>query len=138
MVSLSTDFILKAVKVDRCSCCPALCTGGGGVVNFRAILSLLHIPAVLYVVVLRTLIGIPMGVLQSMFTVVNMERFNLTPESNGRVLSFSGIIVMVRPAWSHTVRPSPSPPPIASSISWFGEELALARHNDHWCSSLSS
>ena len=63
--------------------------------NLQAILSLLSIPAVFFVVVVKTVVGIPAGVFHSMFAMVNMERFDLTPESNGRLLSYVGIITMV-------------------------------------------
>ena len=61
----------------------------------RAIFSLLTIPAVGYVVMLKTVMGIPAGVFQSMFTVVNIERLGLTPETNGQLLSYLGFITMV-------------------------------------------
>ena len=64
--------------------------------NLRAIVALLAIPMVLYVLILKTVVGIPAGVFHSMFTIVNMERFQLTPESNGRLLSYIGILTMVR------------------------------------------
>lgn len=67
----------------------------GSVLNLQAILSLLSIPAVFFVVVVKTVVGIPAGVFHSMFAMVNMERFDLTPESNGRLLSYVGIITMV-------------------------------------------
>ena len=67
----------------------------GGVLDIRAILSLLSIPAVAYVVTLKTVMGIPAGVFQSMFTVVNIERLGLTPEINGQLLSYLGFITMV-------------------------------------------
>ena len=67
----------------------------GSVFNISAILALLSIPAVLFVVVVKTVVGIPAGVFHSMFAMVNMERFELTPESNGRLLSYVGIITMV-------------------------------------------
>ena len=70
-------------------------TDSGGVFNVRAILSLLGIPAVAYVVLLKTAMGIPAGVFQSMFTVINMERFELTPETNGQLLSYIGFVTMV-------------------------------------------
>lgn len=63
--------------------------------NISAILALLSIPAVLFVVIVKTVVGIPAGVFHSMFAMVNMERFELTPESNGRLLSYVGIITMV-------------------------------------------
>ena len=49
-----------------------------------------------YIIILRIVVGIPTGVFHSMFTIVNMERFELTPESNGRLLSYIGILTMVR------------------------------------------
>lgn len=68
----------------------------GGVLDLRAILSLLSIPAVAFVVMLKTVMGIPAGVFQSMFTVVNIERLGLTPETNGQLLSYLGFLTMVR------------------------------------------
>ena len=63
--------------------------------NIAAILSLLHIPSVLFIVVLKAVVGVPAGVFHAMFTMVNLERFQLTPESNGRLLSYVGVITMV-------------------------------------------
>ena len=60
-----------------------------------AILSLLKIPSVLFIVVLKSVVGVPAGVFHAMFTMVNLERFELTPESNGKLLSYVGIITMV-------------------------------------------
>lgn len=71
------------------------CIESGSVFNIKAILVLLSIPAVLFVVILKTVVGIPAGVFHSMFAMVNMERFELTPESNGRLLSYVGVITMV-------------------------------------------
>lgn len=48
-----------------------------------------------YVVVLKTVMGIPAGVFQSMFTIVNIERLELTPETNGQLLSYLGFLTMV-------------------------------------------
>ena len=68
-------------------------------------MSLLRIPAVFFIVVLKTVVGIPAGVFHSMFSMVNLERFQLTPESNGRLLSYVGILTMVcqqnyTPVWN--------------------------------------
>ena len=68
----------------------------GSVLDIKAIIELLFIPGVLQLVLLKTLVGIPAGVYHSMFTMVNMERFQLTPEINGRLLSFIGILTIVR------------------------------------------
>lgn len=68
---------------------------GGSVFDFQAIFELLRIPGVLQLIVLKTLVGIPAGVYHSMFTMVNMDRFQLTPETNGRLLSFVGVLTIV-------------------------------------------
>ena len=62
----------------------------------KAILSLLSVPAVAYVVCLKTVMGIPAGVFHAMFSVVNIERLELTPETNGQLLSYIGFVTMVR------------------------------------------
>lgn len=67
----------------------------GGVLDLSAILSLLKIPSVLFIVVLKAAVGVPAGVFHAMFTMVNLERFELTPESNGRLLSYVGVLTMV-------------------------------------------
>ncbi len=41
------------------------------------------------------MVGIPAGVFHSMFSMVNLEKFDLTPESNGRLLSYIGVLTMV-------------------------------------------
>ena len=63
--------------------------------NFKAIFSLLLIPQVFYLIGVKTLVGIPAGIFHSMFSVVNMERFDLTPEMNGYILTYIGILTAV-------------------------------------------
>ncbi len=70
-------------------------TTGKGLFDLEAILSLLRIPGVLFLVVVKTIVGIPAGVFHSMFSMVNLERFQLTPESNGYLLSYVGVVTMV-------------------------------------------
>lgn len=79
----------------------------------------------LFVVVVKTVVGIPAGVFHSMFAMVNMERFDLTPESNGRLLSYVGIITMVS-QWS-TVNDS-----ALNSLS-LSPSLLTADHARFWC-----
>jgi OCT family organic cation transporter-like MFS transporter 18 len=64
--------------------------------DISAILKLLSIPEVFYLISIRTIIGIPAGVFHSMFSVVNIERFNLTPEINGYLLTYIGLLTAVR------------------------------------------
>ena len=74
---------------------PSTLLGSGSVFNLQAILSLLAIPAVLYILVLKTVVGVPGGVFNSMFTITNMEKFELTPTTNGYLLGYMGVISMV-------------------------------------------
>ena len=61
----------------------------------NAIYALLLIPEVLYIVIVKTVVGVPAGVFHSMFTVVNMDRFELTPRTNGYLLTYIGIVTAV-------------------------------------------
>ena len=99
-LSLSPSFPLSFLSVSPPLPPPSLSTlphllGSGSVFNLQAILSLLAIPAVLYILVLKTVVGIPGGVFNAMFTVTNMERFELTPKTNGYLLGYMGVISMV-------------------------------------------
>ena len=67
----------------------------GSLFNLKAIASLLAIPEVCYVVVVKTIVGIPAGVFHSMFSIVNVERFELTPQTNGYLLTYIGILTAV-------------------------------------------
>lgn len=69
--------------------------GSASVLDYQAILALLKIPMVRYIVILKLVVGIPVGVFHSMFTMVNIEKFGLTAETNGHLLSYVGIITMI-------------------------------------------
>ena len=63
--------------------------------DYQAILDLLKIPMVRYIVLLKMVVGIPVGVFHSMFAMINIDKFGLTAETNGHILSYVGIITMV-------------------------------------------
>ncbi|XP_065898283.1 solute carrier family 22 member 18-like isoform X2 [Dysidea avara] len=65
------------------------------VFDYQAILALLKIPMVRYIVILKVVVGIPVGVFHSMFAMVNIDKFGLTAETNGHLLSYVGIVTMV-------------------------------------------
>ena len=67
----------------------------GSIFNIKAITSLLSVPVVLYLIILKTVVGIPAGVFHSMFSVVNIEKFDLTPEVNGYLLTYIGVLTAV-------------------------------------------
>ncbi len=41
-------------------------------------------------------IGIPIGIFQSMFSVIAIEKFDLKADENGQIMSYIGILAMVR------------------------------------------
>jgi OCT family organic cation transporter-like MFS transporter 18 len=63
--------------------------------NLKAILSLLRVPAVTLVITLRLIVGIPAGVWQSMFAIVNIDKFGLTPQQNGYFMSYIGVLTIL-------------------------------------------
>ncbi|KAK3087813.1 hypothetical protein FSP39_010977 [Pinctada imbricata] len=68
---------------------------GGGVFNVKKILGLLAAPGATFLLAIRTLCGVPIGVFQSMFSVVALETFHLPAEQNGYLLSYVGILTMI-------------------------------------------
>ena len=52
-------------------------------------------PEARYLLILKTISGIPIGVLHSMFGMITMHHFKLSAEVNGYVLSYIGIVSMV-------------------------------------------
>ncbi len=67
----------------------------GGVLNLKAILSLLTIPEVFYLIILKLVVAIPVGVFHSMFALVNIDKFGLTAETNGYLLTYIGLLTAV-------------------------------------------
>eukprot|EP00094_Tigriopus_californicus_P004950 TCALIF_04768-PA protein Name:"Similar to Slc22a18 Solute carrier family 22 member 18 (Rattus norvegicus)" AED:0.25 eAED:0.25 QI:143/0.8/0.83/1/1/1/6/119/483 len=64
----------------------------GSVFNVAEILKLLTIPRASLVLLIKLACGIPIGVLQSMFSVIAMEQFGLPAEKNGMMLSYIGVV----------------------------------------------
>lgn len=73
-------------------------TQEGGLLNMKAVVSLLSIPEVSYLIILKTVVGIPVGVFHSMFSIVSIERFGLTPQTNGYLLTYTGILTAIMQA----------------------------------------
>ncbi|XP_069105931.1 LOW QUALITY PROTEIN: solute carrier family 22 member 18-like [Argopecten irradians] len=65
------------------------------VFDVKKIVKLLMAPGALFLLIIRAAAGIPIGVFQSMFSVVALETFKLPPEQNGYILSYIGIITMM-------------------------------------------
>lgn len=68
---------------------------GQSVLSLKKILQLATAPGALFLLTVRALAGIPIGVFQSMFSVVAMETFKLQPEQNGYLMSYIGILTMI-------------------------------------------
>jgi len=63
--------------------------------NVKEILALLLIPEAQVILLMKTICGVPIGILQSMFSVIAMEQFNLPADQNGMVLSYIGVLSMI-------------------------------------------
>ena len=68
----------------------------GSFLSIKAILSLLTIPEVLYLIILKLVVAIPVGVFRVMFSYINIDKFGLTARTNGYLLTYTGIISAVR------------------------------------------
>jgi len=67
----------------------------GSVLNVKQILSLITVPRAGSLLLLKTVCGIPIGILQSMFSVIAMEQFQLPADQNGLLLSYIGGLSMM-------------------------------------------
>ncbi|OWF38856.1 solute carrier family 22 member 18-like [Mizuhopecten yessoensis] len=65
------------------------------VFDFKKIAKLVMAPGALFLLTIRAAAGIPIGVFQSMFSVVALETFKLPPEQNGYILSYIGVLTMI-------------------------------------------
>ncbi|GFR98821.1 solute carrier family 22 member 18 [Elysia marginata] len=59
------------------------------------ILRLLRAPGALFLLIIKMGTGVPMGIFQSMFGVVALERFQLPPHQNSYVMSYVGVMAMM-------------------------------------------
>jgi len=60
--------------------------------NIGAITKIIFLPNVGFLLFLKLVCGIPIGVLQSMFSMIAIEQFGMNPEQNGMMLSYIGVI----------------------------------------------
>ena len=65
------------------------------VIDLKKILGLLFLPGVGSLMLIKTVCGIPIGILQSMFSVIAMEQFKLEPDQNGMLMSYIGALSML-------------------------------------------
>merc|ERR1711997_1271724 len=67
-------------------------TGAGLFDNLSAITKIIFLPNVGFLLFLKLVCGIPIGVLQSMFSMIAIDQFGMNPEQNGMMLSYIGAI----------------------------------------------
>jgi len=65
---------------------------GQSLFSVSAITRLLALPGVGILLLIKTVCGVPIGILQSMFSVVAIERFSMPAEQNGMMLSYIGAV----------------------------------------------
>ncbi|XP_059831551.1 solute carrier family 22 member 18 isoform X2 [Hypanus sabinus] len=64
------------------------------VFNVKKIIKLLSIPGAAEILAVKAITGLPMGVFQSMFSVVGMDYFKLEAEDNGYLMAYVGVLQM--------------------------------------------
>lgn len=67
----------------------------GNVFDIKKYSSIFALPNFTFLFSIKVISAIPLGILQSMFSVVAMDYFNLQPQSNGLVLSYVGVLAML-------------------------------------------
>ncbi|XP_059831552.1 solute carrier family 22 member 18 isoform X3 [Hypanus sabinus] len=65
------------------------------VFNVKKIIKLLSIPGAAEILAVKAITGLPMGVFQSMFSVVGMDYFKLEAEDNGYLMAYVGVLQMI-------------------------------------------
>jgi OCT family organic cation transporter-like MFS transporter 18 len=63
--------------------------------SLGVLLKLLSYPEIPFLLLVRIVTGLPLGVFNSMFSVVSIERFNVNPREGGYVLSYVGMLSLV-------------------------------------------
>ena len=71
-------------------------SASGGVFDLKKYSSIFVVPNFMYVFGIKIVSAIPLGVLQAMFSIVAMDYFHLDAKNNGLVLSYVGVIGMVK------------------------------------------
>jgi len=64
------------------------------VLNLKKIFSLILLPKASSLLLVKTVVGIPVGIMQSMFSLIAMEQFKLPADQNGMLLSYIGALSM--------------------------------------------
>eukprot|EP00088_Acartia_fossae_P053124 TRINITY_DN602_c2_g1_i2.p1 TRINITY_DN602_c2_g1~~TRINITY_DN602_c2_g1_i2.p1 ORF type:complete len:451 (+),score=52.78 TRINITY_DN602_c2_g1_i2:27-1379(+) len=66
-----------------------------GIFDLKKIMSLVFLPGVRGVLLVKLLCGVPLGVLQSMFSVIAMDVFGLAADQNGYLMSYIGVLSLI-------------------------------------------
>ena len=65
------------------------------ILDLKKIVGILALPRVGSLMLIKTVCGVPIGILQSMFSVIAMEQFQLAPDQNGMLMSYIGALSML-------------------------------------------
>lgn len=66
-----------------------------GIMDLKKMGGLVCLPAVRGILLIKAICGIPISILQSMFSVIAMEEFGLLPDQNGYLMSYIGVLALV-------------------------------------------
>ncbi|KAL8584182.1 hypothetical protein ACOMHN_034868 [Nucella lapillus] len=70
-------------------------SSGDSIFSVKKLMMLVGQPGALFLLLVRFFAGIPIGVFQSMFSVVAMDSFKLQPDQNGYLMSYIGVTTMI-------------------------------------------
>ncbi|EDV23499.1 uncharacterized protein TRIADDRAFT_58186 [Trichoplax adhaerens] len=63
--------------------------------NISKLIELLKLPGIGFLMIIKLAFGFPLGIFNSLFSLVAIDEFGLNPEQNGLILSFTGLLGML-------------------------------------------
>ncbi|KAK3785937.1 hypothetical protein RRG08_013940 [Elysia crispata] len=90
LVSIVITFLYVPASVKK-----SAASQDSNIFSLSKILRLLRAPGAFFLLTIKMGTGVPMGIFQSMFSVVALERFQLPPDQNSYVMSYVGVMAMM-------------------------------------------
>ncbi|XP_033727071.1 solute carrier family 22 member 18-like [Pecten maximus] len=95
LLSIVFAYFFTPKKTKKASVTSTIEEKPSSVFDVKKIVRLVMAPGAMFLLIIRAAAGIPIGVFQSMFSVVALETFKLPPEQNGYILSYIGVLTMI-------------------------------------------
>ncbi|XP_059143145.1 solute carrier family 22 member 18-like [Physella acuta] len=91
LVSIAITYIYIPASIKKAT--PA--ETDNNVFNIKKILELMAAPGAIFLIIIKVATGIPIGIFQSMFSIVALDMFKLPAEQNSYIMSYIGIMAMI-------------------------------------------